>query len=53
MKVHELLNDKVVISELKGRSKEDIINELVDLFKTIPELQIWNGYGSQFLSVKK
>jgi fructose-specific phosphotransferase system IIA component len=38
MKVHELLNDKVVISELKGRSKEDIINELVDLFRNDPRV---------------
>jgi fructose-specific phosphotransferase system IIA component len=38
MKVHELLNNKVVISELKGRSKEDIINELVDLFRNDPRV---------------
>ncbi len=33
MKIHELLNQNVIISELKGRNKEAIINEMVDLFK--------------------
>jgi fructose PTS system EIIBC or EIIC component len=33
MKINELLNKNVVISELRGRNKEEIINELVDLFK--------------------
>src|SRR4030042_6637071 len=33
MKVHELLNHDFIISELKGKNKEEIINELVDLFK--------------------
>jgi fructose-specific phosphotransferase system IIA component len=34
MKVHELLKSDFVISELKSDKKEDIINELIDLFKT-------------------
>jgi fructose PTS system EIIBC or EIIC component len=38
MKVHELLTQNVVISELKGRNKEEIINELVDLFKNDPRV---------------
>ena len=33
MKVHELLKSDFVISELKSDKKEDIINELIDLFK--------------------
>jgi fructose PTS system EIIBC or EIIC component len=33
MKVNELLNKNVVISELKGKNKEEIINELINLFK--------------------
>jgi fructose PTS system EIIBC or EIIC component len=38
MKVSELLGNKFVISELKGRNKEEIINELVDLFKNDPRV---------------
>jgi fructose PTS system EIIBC or EIIC component len=38
MKVHELLSQDFVIPELKGRNKEDIINELIDLFKTDPRV---------------
>jgi len=33
MKVSELLKPEFIIPELKGESKEDIINELIDLFK--------------------
>jgi len=33
MKVSELLTPAVVISDLKGDKKEDVINELIDLFK--------------------
>lgn len=32
MKVSELLNTDVIISDLKGNKKEDVINELIDLF---------------------
>ena len=32
MKVSELLNPGVIISDLKGNKKEEVINELVDLF---------------------
>jgi fructose PTS system EIIBC or EIIC component len=31
MKVHELLNIKYVLTEFKSESKDDVINELVDL----------------------
>ncbi|MEO8232741.1 MAG: PTS sugar transporter subunit IIA [Ignavibacteriota bacterium] len=33
MKVSELLKPEFIISDLKGETKEEIINELVDLFK--------------------
>ena len=33
MKVSELLKSEFIISDLKGESKEEIINELIDLFK--------------------
>jgi fructose PTS system EIIBC or EIIC component len=38
MKVHELLTNNVVIAELSGKNKEEIINELVDLFKDDPRV---------------
>ncbi len=33
MKVSELLKPEFILSDLKGESKEEIINELIDLFK--------------------
>lgn len=33
MKVSELLKKEFIISDLKGETKEEVINELVDLFK--------------------
>lgn len=33
MKVSELLNPGVIISDLKGNKKEEVINELVDILK--------------------
>lgn len=33
MKVLELLNNNYIIPDLKGQTKEDVINELIDLFK--------------------
>jgi fructose-specific phosphotransferase system IIA component len=33
MKVLDLLNNNYIIPDLKGESKEDVINELIDLFK--------------------
>ncbi len=38
MKVSELLKAEFIIPELKGESKEDIINELIDLFKDDPRI---------------
>jgi len=38
MKVSELLKPEFIIPELKGESKEDIINELIDLFKNDPRV---------------
>ena len=39
MKVSELLKPEFIISDLKGESKEEIINELVDLFKDDPHVE--------------
>jgi fructose-specific phosphotransferase system IIA component len=39
MKVSELLKPEFIIPELKGESKEDIINELIDLFKNDPRVE--------------
>lgn len=39
MKVSELLKQEFIISDLKGESKEEIINELVDLFKDDPRVE--------------
>ena len=33
MKVSELLSPSVIISDLKGNKKEEVINELIDLFQ--------------------
>ncbi len=33
MKVSELLNPGVIVSDLKGNKKDEVINELIDLFK--------------------
>jgi fructose-specific phosphotransferase system IIA component len=39
MKVSELLKPEFIISDLKGESKEEIISELVDLFKDDPRVE--------------
>ena len=39
MKVSELLNPGVIISDLKGNKKVEVINELVDLFKNDSRVQ--------------
>ena len=39
MKVSELLKTEFVIPNLKGETKEDVINELVDLFKNDPRVE--------------
>ncbi len=33
MKLVELLDDKYILADLKGNKKEEVINELIDLFK--------------------
>ncbi len=35
MKVTDILKKEFIISELKGKQKEEVINELIDLFKKI------------------
>jgi fructose-specific phosphotransferase system IIA component len=39
MKLVDLLSKENVIAELKGTTKEEVINELVDLFKTDPRVK--------------
>jgi fructose-specific phosphotransferase system IIA component len=39
MKVSELLTPGVIISDLKGNKKEEVINELIDLFKSDSRVQ--------------
>ncbi len=38
MKVSELLNNNFIISDLKGNGKEEVINELIDLFRNDPRV---------------
>ena len=38
MKVLDLLNENYIIADLKGESKEAVINELIDLFKEDPRV---------------
>lgn len=38
MKLIDLLNEDVLVTGLKGKSKEDVINELIDLFKDDPRV---------------
>ena len=38
MKVSELLKPEFVIAELSGTKKEDVINELIDLFEKDPRV---------------
>ncbi len=39
MKVSELLKPEFIIPELKGETKEEVINELIDLFKNDPRVE--------------
>lgn len=39
MKVSELLKPEFIIPELKGETKEEIINELIDLFNSDPRIE--------------
>lgn len=38
MKVSDILNDKVVLAELKSVKKEDVINEMINLFNDDPRV---------------
>jgi fructose-specific phosphotransferase system IIA component len=38
MKVLDLLNNSYIIPDLKGQTKEEVINELIDLFKDDPRV---------------
>ncbi len=39
MKVSDLLKEEFIIPHLKGETKEDVINELIDLFKNDPRVE--------------
>lgn len=39
MKVSELLKPEFIIPDLKGETKEEVINELIDLFKSDPRIE--------------
>jgi fructose PTS system EIIBC or EIIC component len=39
MKVSELLKPEFIIPKIKGETKEDVINELIDLFKNDPRVE--------------
>ncbi|MBK7498877.1 MAG: PTS sugar transporter subunit IIA [Ignavibacteriales bacterium] len=53
MKVSELLKPEFVIPELKGETKEDIINELIDLFKNDPRIEDIEKVRSSVLDREK
>jgi fructose-specific phosphotransferase system IIA component len=53
MKVSELLNPGVIISDLQGNKKEDVINELVDLFKNDSRVQDLDKVRSAVLDREK
>ena len=53
MKVSELLKSEFIISDLKGESKEEIINELIDLFKNDPRVEDIEKVRSSVLDREK
>ena len=53
MKLTELLNEKVIIPELKSTSKEDVINEMIDLFKDDPRVSDLEKVRSAVLEREK
>ena len=53
MKVSELLKPEFIISELKGETKEDIINELIDIFKNDPRVDDIDKVRSAVLDREK
>ncbi len=53
MKVSELLTPGVIISDLKGNKKEEVINELIDLFKDDSRVQDIEKVRSSVLDREK
>ena len=53
MKVSELLKPEFIISELKGETKEDIINELIDIFINDPRVDDIDKVRSAVLDREK
>lgn len=53
MKVSELLKPEFIISDLKSDSKEDLIKELIDLFKNDPRVEDLDKVKSAVLDREK
>ena len=53
MKVSELLEDKYILTEFKSNSKEEVINELIDLFKDDPKVDDLEKVRSAVLDREK
>jgi fructose-specific phosphotransferase system IIA component len=53
MKVSDLLNEDFILNRFKGESKEDIINELIDLFKADPRVSNINDVKTCVLEREK
>ena len=53
MKVSELLKPEFIIPELNGESKEEIINELIDLFRNDPRVEDIDKVRSAVLDREK
>ena len=53
MKVSELLEDKYILTEFKNNSKEEVINELIDLFKDDPKVDDLEKVRSAVLDREK
>jgi fructose-specific phosphotransferase system IIA component len=53
MKVSELLKPEFIISDLQGESKEEIINELIELFKKDPRVEDLEKVRSAVLDREK
>jgi fructose-specific phosphotransferase system IIA component len=53
MKVSDLLNEDFILNTFKGESKEEIINELIDLFKDDPRVSNINDVKTCVLEREK
>jgi fructose-specific phosphotransferase system IIA component len=53
MKVSQLLEEKFILKEFKAENKDDIINELIDLFKDDPRVNNLNDVKNCVLEREK